>query len=279
MEFAVLGSGSAGNCVLVSGGGTRVLIDAGLSLKAVRERSVGLGVELDGVDAILITHEHGDHITHAGRLSQSLDAPLFLGDGTRDAVPHKLQRASSLESLSGHSSLQFGELEVEIIPKSHDAGEPVAFLVHHGEETFGIFSDLGAVDDLVLDAISRCRSLFIEANHDPRLLRLGPYPAYVRQRVGGRLGHLSNDDSARAVARAAPDLGVLVLGHLSAKNNSAQEVRRSFVRHTGEEPGYERWLSLQSSSTALFSGEGKLLTRPVRESDRKAACAPRPSCS
>ena len=262
MHFSILGSGSSGNCVLVAAGGTTLLVEAGLSLKETRARACQVGIQLGGLAAILVTHEHADHVLHASRLSLALNAPVIMNAATRRAASRFLDGDEAWVGFESGSTFRVGAIEVEAVRKPHDAAEPVAFVLRHGGAALGIFTDLGHADDAVLGALSRCNALFIEANHDPVLLERGPYPPSLKHRVGGRLGHLCNDDSARAVAAAAPSLGVLVLGHISAKNNTTAHVRRSFIRQTGRSPGYGRWLSVQHRPTPLLSVRGEVI-RPV----------------
>lgn len=254
LEFCVLGSGSAGNAILVRGGGTSLLIDAGFSVRETRRRLAAAGLEDLRPDALLITHEHADHVQHARALSRAFDVPVYVGDGTRKAWPARLLKGDeAFERLEPGRPFSIGRLEIESWVKRHDASEPLSLLVSFGGRSFGCLTDLGAVSESDLEAIRRSDLLFLEANHDPAMLARGPYPPALRRRVGGREGHLSNDDAAKALGQAAVDrLRTVVLGHLSMRNNALERVREAFVRHGGQGPGYERWISFQDRPTRRF---------------------------
>lgn len=275
LHFSVLGSGSGGNSVLVTGGGTALLVDAGLSLKETRARMASLGLDVDSVDAVLVTHEHSDHVSHAGVLARNLDVPAWIGAGTLAASERHFNGTEETPELPT-SSFKVGALEVTPVQKPHDAAEPVAFLVSSGNDTVGVFTDLGHVDDLVAAAIRRCTVLVMEANHDPGMLARGPYPGHLKRRVGGRNGHISNEDAALALARSvSPDLRCLVLAHLSRHNNHPELVRRAFVDHLGVTTPYQRWISYQERATPLFDARGDVVveTRPqpaAESNDAKA---------
>ena len=259
LHFSVLGSGSRGNSVLVTGGGTTVLVDAGLSLKETRTRMASLGLDVESVDAVLVTHEHSDHVSHAGVLARNLRIPAWIGDRTRAASERYFKGSEETPELPD-SPFKIGALEVTPVRKPHDAAEPVAFLVTRGAHTVGVFTDLGHVDDHVAAAIQRCDVLVMEANHDPGMLSRGPYPAHLKRRVGGRHGHISNEDAALALARSVrSDLRCLVLAHLSERNNHPDLVRRAFVDHLGAKTPYKRWISYQERATPLFDIHGAVV--------------------
>lgn len=259
LRFAVLGSGSAGNCVAVCAGGVCVLLDAGFSRQATFDRLGQAGIDPASVAAVILTHEHGDHAAHAGRLSAALDIPVYASAGTRLAAARCIEGATSVDEVAAGRDLRFGPLRIEPVPKPHDAAEPFSFLVHAAGTTLGFFTDLGHVDPVVGEAIARCHLLVMEANHDADMLARGPYHAALKRRVGGRLGHISNEDSALALARYRSDkLRLLVLAHLSAKNNHPSLVKDAFVRGMGESPGVPRYLSFQRRSLGPFNHLGEL---------------------
>lgn len=276
LEFSVLGSGSKGNCVLVEGGGTAVLIDAGFSLKNLKLRLAELGREGVRPSALLITHEHLDHIQHTRPLVRHFDMPVLVNEGTLGAWPERLKADDlGFEVFRSGDSLRIGALDIRTIAKAHDASEPVSIVVEHGDASFGCFTDLGSVDEVTLEAMRDCDALLFEANHDPGMLMKGRYPAHLQRRVGGRFGHLSNDDAARALRRLESErLGCLVLGHLSGENNDPRLVRDAFVRHGGASPAYERWISYQDrplGSFAVRRGSVQRLARAVETATGEAA--------
>ncbi|HYC77988.1 MAG TPA: MBL fold metallo-hydrolase, partial [Planctomycetota bacterium] len=227
-----MGSGSRGNCVLVSTGRVRVVVDCGFHLKETRERLGRAGVEVERLDAVLLTHEHHDHVQGAGPVSNGFKAPVFATAGTQAAAARALKSVGRCEPMAAGASFVLGDLEIEPVGKPHDAAEPTSFLFHHGGLTLGVFTDLGSVDAAVGAAISRCDALCLEANHDPARLRAGPYPPRLKARIASERGHLSNEQSARAVARwATPRLKRLVVCHLSETNNTADDVKRAFLEH------------------------------------------------
>lgn len=264
LVFSVLGSGSGGNCVAVRSGGVTVLVDAGLSLKETTARMNSAGLDPASVRAVLLTHEHGDHVSHASTLSRRLGAPLVVNDGTRRAAARFFKGGEGFEALRSGAPFRIGPLEIEAVPKPHDGREPVGFLLSAGGQTLGVFTDIGHVDARVGEALARCTALVFESNHDPAMLAAGPYPPALRARVGGRLGHLSNEDGARALARHATDrLRTVVLAHLSATNNAPELVRQASRRHLGEAPGFERRISYQDRPAPLLGGDGVLASRPA----------------
>ena len=190
---------------------------------------------------------------------------MWINERTRAVCDRWFKGAEETPTLPS-TTFSIGALEVVPVRKPHDAVEAVAFLIRHGSDTLGVFTDLGHVDATVGAAIAECTVLVSEANHDPRMLANGPYPASLKRRVGGALGHLSNDDAARAIARhASPLLKSLVLGHLSRHNNHPNLVRDAFIRHAGAAPGYSRWLSYQERATPLFDAEGVVVRKPEVE--------------
>lgn len=241
-----------------------MLLDAGFSRQTTRERLGLAGIDPASVAAIFLTHEHGDHAAHAGRLSNSFGVPLFASRGTRLSAERAVAGAHALEEIVAGREIRLGPMRIEPVAKPHDAAEPLSFLVHGNGSTFGFFTDLGHVDGAVGEAISRCHLLVMEANHDAEMLARGPYHPSLKRRVGGRQGHISNEDSALALARYRSDrLRLLVLAHLSAKNNRPSLVKDAFVRAMGESPGLLRYLSFQHRPLGPFNHMGELERVPA----------------
>lgn len=250
LRFSVLGSGSGGNCVVVTCGDTTILLDAGLSARATQERMRALGLA-PRAEAVFITHEHADHVQHAARVADSCAAKVWANAGTVRAATRALGNLR-IQDL-GTDSVSIGSLTIEPVAKPHDAAQPVSFLVHGAGETLGFFTDLGHVDAVVARAIHRCSALIMEANHDAATLAAGAYPPWLRARVGGLLGHMNNADAAAAIARhAGPQLRELVLAHLSKENNSPALVRESMLAALGAVSRFRRRLSLQDRPTPLL---------------------------
>jgi phosphoribosyl 1,2-cyclic phosphodiesterase len=227
MRVTVLASGSSGNAVLVEAEGTRVLVDAGLVPRKLDQRfaRTGLDVKLDDVQAVLVTHEHGDHAVGVAGLS-SAGLATYATSGTARALG-----LPAVREIGAGVRLEIGALSIEPIAVPHDAVEPVAFLLSDGVSRVGILVDVGHVDAELAEAFAGCDVLLLEANHDVDLLRLGQYPPTLKRRIAGRLGHLSNDQTAEALrlmarcARPRPLPRVLVLGHLSLQNNRPRLAR------------------------------------------------------
>lgn len=221
MRFAMLGSGSRGNATLVEAGDTRVLIDCGFTLGETEQRLLRLGVEPASLSAILVTHEHGDHLSGVGRLARRHRIPVWMTHGTYAVwtdrkVPHCLQ-------FSPHLKFDIGALKVEPYPVPHDAREPCQYVLKAGGHRLGILSDAGHVTAHMRAVLADCDALLLECNHDPRLLADGPYPPSLKQRVGGMLGHLSNGQAADLLRVCdLSRLQHLVLTHLSEQNNTPE---------------------------------------------------------
>jgi len=263
LQFSVLGSGSRGNCVLVQAGAHAVLLDAGLSTSSTLDRVATLSPRVRP-EAILLTHEHSDHIAHVRRLAEETGATVYGSAGTLAATSEKKKLGSvAARTLVAGAKLHFGPLEVEAVTKPHDAREPVGFLVRCGEAVLGFFTDLGHVDANVGAAISACTALILEANHDAQRLANGPYPPWLQARVGGSLGHLANRACMEAIARhAGPQLRELVLAHLSPENNSPELVRNAAKEMLGARTHYARRISLQDRPTPLLDARPEA-TQPL----------------
>ncbi len=220
VEIRVLGSGSRGNATLfrVNGGG--ILVDAGLSARQVLRRLAAVGQDPRGVEAIVLTHEHRDHVGGVRVLARRLGIPVLGNARTLAAAAPLL--GDGVETIPFETGRPFaaGPFAVLAFPVPHDAAEPVGFLLSARGVTVGYATDLGTVTRLVAERLSACRALVFEANHDPGLLMAGPYPWPTKQRVASRVGHLSNGEAADALARFLPrGLAGLVLAHLSETNN------------------------------------------------------------
>lgn len=218
MRFALLGSGSKGNALVVEYADTRLLIDCGFSAKEIEKRLARLELRPADIDAIVITHEHDDHWRGVSRFSRRYEIPVWLTPGTRAA---KATDALAVTELySPHEPFAIGDLELFPYPVPHDAREPAQLVIGNGDKRLGILSDIGYVTPHVREMIDACDALVLESNHDPELLATGPYPASLKRRVGGRLGHLSNPQAAALLGEIdASGLQQLVVAHISESNN------------------------------------------------------------
>jgi phosphoribosyl 1,2-cyclic phosphodiesterase len=220
LRFRILGSGSSGNATLVEAGATRILIDAGLGPRALTERLLSAGVDPASLAAVFLSHEHGDHARGAAALSAKWGVPLAGTRGTYAAAGLGAETIAGYEVLEPGATRQVGELTVTGVRVPHDASMPIAFVVAWGDVGLGHATDLGHLSASVIEAFSRCRTLLIESNHDPGLLRDGPYPWALKERILGPEGHLSNRDVARYLEGGlGQGCSRVVLAHLSEKNN------------------------------------------------------------
>lgn len=222
MKVLVLGSGSRGNSLLVESGQVRLLIDAGFSARELEHRLAEVEVEPESIDALLITHDHGDHTRGMGVFTRRWGTPLHITAPTRAACARLLNGTERLVEYSSSQEIELGPLRVSPFLTTHDAADPVAVTVTETGtgEKLGIATDLGRATRTVRHALSGCHLLILEANHDEVLLQAAPYPWSVKARIGGSHGHLSN----RAAAELAtdlhhPELLGVVLAHLSESSN------------------------------------------------------------
>ncbi|MHB0970695.1 MAG: MBL fold metallo-hydrolase [Thermoanaerobaculia bacterium] len=226
MFVASLGSGSAGNCTYFESDGTRILIDAGFGTRETDRRLQAVGRRLADIQAIVITHEHYDHVRGAERIAIKHGIPIHFTAGTLRATGID-PRAIPTVVFENNTSFRIGNLELHAQRTSHDACDPACFVVEAGDGTrVGIASDLGVVDRPVLDHLKDCNALLFEANHDLDMLRTGSYPWPLKRRIMSRLGHLSNDDSMVALRTLIGEAtATLCLIHLSQRNNHESIVR------------------------------------------------------
>ena len=246
MRFAVLGSGSQGNGTLITSDNTYVLVDCGFSLRETERRLVRLGVSPHQLSAILVTHEHADHVHGVGLLSRRYNLPVYMSRGTQRGMRKPLEPAGFV---AGGETLQIGALSISVTRVAHDAQEPTQYVFSDGQRRFGLLTDLGSYCDGVLDSYRGLDALMIEANHCRDMLARGHYPYFLKQRVGGQEGHLNNHQAASLVAELGwQDLQHLVLAHLSSKNNLPQLARQCFVDTLGCDPD---WLQLADQDSGL----------------------------
>jgi phosphoribosyl 1,2-cyclic phosphodiesterase len=220
MRFASLGSGSKGNATLVEAGATRVLVDCGFSCAEAEKRLARLSLAPGDLDAILVTHEHSDHIAGVARLSRRHGLPVWMTAGTEAA--HKGGALAGYHCINSHRAFRIGDLQVQPFPVPHDAREPCQFVFSDGRRRLGLLTDVGSITSHMLQALDALDGLILECNHDPDMLATGPYPPSLKQRVGGPYGHLSNQQAADIIKNISTDrLQHLVAAHISEKNNQA----------------------------------------------------------
>lgn len=229
LRIASLGSGSRGNGTLVSDGQTHILIDCGFSMREAQRRMERLGLCLSALSAILVTHEHSDHLKGVAIIARKHLVPLYMTRGT--FFSRNLGFIPDLRLIDGYQNFSVGSIQVRPVPVPHDAREPAQFVFRYQHWVVGLLTDLGSVTPQVLQAYHGCHALLLEANHDLQLLQSGPYPTFLKARVGGAYGHLNNQQAAALLE--ALDTGVLqhlVLAHISLQNNSVQHVAEALCR-------------------------------------------------
>jgi phosphoribosyl 1,2-cyclic phosphodiesterase len=218
VRIASLGSGSRGNGTLIEDGNTCILVDLGFTLKESARRLQRLGRTPSDIDAILVTHEHADHVNGVAPFARKFGTPVHMTPGTY--VQKKQGTYPSLHTINCHRNFQIGSIGIEPVPVPHDAREPCQFVLSSGGIKIGVLTDLGHVTPFVETQYNECDALLLECNHDPAMLEQGPYPYPLKVRVGGMHGHLSNDQAAGLLEKV--ELGRLqhlVVSHISEKNN------------------------------------------------------------
>jgi len=219
LQVCLLASGSKGNAVFVASRETRILIDAGLSARELKSRLGAIGVAWEDLDAILVTHEHGDHCRGLGPLARACNLPVYVHADTRAALPNP-GRLAEVREFDGGTALCWRDLRIEPFPLTHDAVAPVGYAIETPEGKVGVATDLGIATRLVADRLKGCRALVLESNHDEEMLRDGPYPWHLKQRIRSNHGHLSNTASAQLLQEILWDgLEAVFLAHLSEVNN------------------------------------------------------------
>lgn len=225
MEFYTLASGSEGNCSLVRAGETLLLFDAGISCRRIEQALRALGLTLADVRAVFITHAHSDHVSGLKTLSKKYGTPIYATGGTARALP------VPAVTFSAGDAADFADCTVRSFSTSHDAPDPVGYRVDSADGSLGLLTDTGFVTDAAREALAGVDTLLLEANHDLELLRHGPYPYFLKQRILGDEGHLSND-AAADFARCAVRSGTrdILLAHLSKENNTPELAEYAVAR-------------------------------------------------
>ena len=223
MRFALLGSGSEGNGLVVEAGNTRLLMDCGFTLSETAARLGRLGLAPAQLSGIVVTHEHGDHIAGVARFARKHQLPVWLTHGTRRRQAKAFDGVPDVTEINPHDAFAIGDLEVQPYPVPHDAAEPVQYVFGDGSSRLGVLTDVGCATPHIESMLNGCDALVLECNHDAQMLAEGDYPPSLKRRVGGRMGHLSNVDAAALLARLdTTHLQHIVAAHLSHKNNLPQ---------------------------------------------------------
>ena len=247
MQFASLGSGSRGNATLIEVDGTAILIDCGFSVRETERRLKRLAREMSQISAILVTHEHGDHVRGVASLARKYQTPVWSSRGTAKAA--KLEELENWHCIDIHQVFEINTIQVQPIPVPHDAREPCQFIFSDGDWRIGVLTDTGSITSYIEEQYSACDAFILEANHDEDMLANGPYPVSLKQRVGGNYGHLSNRQAKDLLSTIdISRLQYLVASHISDKNNAIDLAREEMAEALDMEPS---WIDVATQDEGL----------------------------
>lgn len=233
LYIASLNSGSNGNCYYVGNSQEAILVDAGISCRETERRMTRLGLSMQSVKAIFVSHEHTDHISGIPVLAKKYNLPVYITDATLYHGRLDLQKELVL-SFKPYEPVKVGDLAIQAFPKKHDAVEPHSFIVNGNNVNIGIFTDIGSPCDNLIMHFKHCHAAFLEANYDEDMLEKGSYPRHLKNRIRGGEGHLSNKQALEVFTKHRPAyMSHLFLSHLSRDNNSPQLVQQLFNEYAG----------------------------------------------
>lgn len=257
-----LNSGSNGNCYYVGNHQEAVLIDAGLSCKETEKRMQLLGLSMQLVKAIFISHEHSDHIKGVEAIAEKYALPVFITAATAQRGRLHFNK-QLLRHFVAQEPIMVGALSITAFPKLHDAADPHSFIVEGNGVTVGVLTDIGACCDQVSHYISKCHAAFLEANYDESLLEKGSYPIFLKERIRGGSGHLSNVQSLEIFTQYRPKFMThLLLSHLSRDNNNPEMVQQLFQQQA---KGVEVIVASRYEQTALYTIEAPAKAKPIKK--------------
>lgn len=253
MKFSVLGSGSKGNSVYIEKGSTAILIDAGFSGKEIVSRLKGVDRDLSRLKGICVTHEHNDHIRGVGVLSRRLGIPVHANAGTFSSGEQRLGRLAMHEEFGTGDVFEIGDLMIRSFQLSHDTADPVGFVIGDGSNSIGYCTDTGKVSHLMARRLLGCNALILEFNHNLDMLKNGPYPLPLQQRVRSSQGHLCNEDAAEFLNQLKTEaLQLVVLAHLSDTNNTPKIAMQAAMNRLESHQDLQIVVASQGAPTALF---------------------------
>ena len=234
MRFSSIGSGSEGNGLVVEAGSTRIMIDCGFGVRDTAARLARIGVEPESLDAIVVTHEHSDHVGGVPAFAARHGIPVWLTFGTLTTVGERFANVPHVYGFDSHDRFVVGDFEVLPFPVPHDAREPVQFVVTDGAWKLGVLTDLGVSTPYVESSLTGCDALVLECNHDLGMLEGSDYPRALKDRISGRLGHLHNEGAAALLsALDTSRLQHIVAAHLSKQNNTADKAKAALAAALG----------------------------------------------
>ncbi len=222
LEFCSLYSGSSGNCLLVRSKNTKLLIDCGTSCKKICDGLASIDSSIEDIDAILVTHEHSDHVQGLGMVSKKFNIPVYANLETWNAMQKQKEKIDeeNINIFKNDEDFFFNDLTIHPFSTPHDAANPCGFNIHNGKRKISIATDLGHMDNKIFNQLQESSFVLLESNYEPEMLAASKYPYRLKQRIAGPHGHLSNETAGKTIsALMKKDLKEVVLGHLSKENN------------------------------------------------------------
>ncbi len=245
-----LNSGSNGNCYYIGNETEAILVDAGIPCSEIEKRMYRLGISMQKVKAIFVSHEHADHISGVRVLSKKYQLPVYITHTTRRFGRLKLQE-HLVASFVAHEAVIIGNLCITAFPKFHDAADPYSFIVSCNQIKVGVFTDIGTPCENVIHHFKQCHAAFLEANYDDTMLEKGSYPYFLKTRISGGKGHLSNKQALELfITHKSSFLSHLLLSHLSKNNNCPTLVKKLFDKHAGD---VKMIIASRYEETAVFN--------------------------
>jgi phosphoribosyl 1,2-cyclic phosphodiesterase len=252
LQVCVLASGSKGNAIYVSDDRTAILVDAGLSGIEIERRMQAACIDVRSLKAILVSHEHSDHIRGVGILARRYRLPVYITSETATAAAQSLGRIDRMQHFEIGRSFAIDDLAIHPFATSHDASDPAGFTISQNGRKIGIATDLGIATAMVKQHLQACSLVVLEANHDPTMLTEGPYPWPLKQRIKSRSGHLSNQDSGDLLAQLKHDgLSHVILAHLSETNNTPEKALAAVQKAIGCDDGIQLHVASQQRCSEL----------------------------
>jgi len=249
VRFASIGSGSEGNGLVVEAGSTRVLIDCGFGIRETVARLARIGVAPESLSAILVTHEHADHVGGVPAFAARYDIPVWSTFGTLTVVGDRFDGITQVYGFDSHDAFAIGDLSIHPFPVPHDAREPVQFVISDGAFRLGMLTDIGGSTPFVQACLSGCDALVLECNHDLDLLSESSYPWSLKQRISGRFGHLHNEAAAALLAALdRSKLQHVIAAHLSQQNNTPAKARAALAGALG---CAAEWIGIADQTTGF----------------------------
>ncbi len=256
LNFCSLYSGSSGNSHLVESENTKILIDSGVSCKKIESALNDININPSSLDAILVTHEHSDHVQSLGTLSRKFDLPVFVNQETLDAMPVQKDKISekNIKLFKNSDKFEIGDLKINPFSIPHDAANPCGFSIYKDDKKISIATDIGEMTNEVLKNLEESLFVLLEANYDPEILKASPYPFSLKKRIAGRLGHLPNETAGKTISHLLKSgLKSALLGHLSKESNFPELAYQTVVDELISSNYNENSLSLGVASRNVHS--------------------------